>query len=609
MSTSQTTVISPTDPYLRALCKDQDRERTASYIEKQCQHDTCYTVAKVEYDVFKRYGYQPPRTYGKSAGRRAAHLFNGIWTLGFKMPFHATKAFTVGPCTGTFRTNLYRAGTDFHEGWFGHVQGCVRLSHGDFEVAKSNFHNRCYTIMDASPSTTKEHAKFRPSGDHFDKSEGEFTDFGSAMSDLSARYIGLTQDQLDATPLDKIPSVVLALNCERFYTLNFSEEQLQAIPLAKLAKNQIDGLFPPFNEDGPSSDQGVFAELHQRNIKRTEKKRKKAFTRLRAFSPLELKSIEGVMAPECMKLHRVAMAYNEISKKGLTIDLFDDFDAPIIVEALFTEELEKTIQRLHDIDMEILHRFLPHLPMKVLFRLSTEKLKELDLSLLTEAQLNAFFDTSKKKGLQRLIITFTAKQISAVMSRLSVFQIQTFDFSNEQLQLLDLSKLSIAQLRALLPLYSFSETAGGVQAQMQKKHAEKQLKALNQVDAFTKTEQQAVLQDKLPELWALYQDWKSSSANSQIDAMQKIIDLAIKLPPPKKPESSKKTDVDTPETIEDANKSLVRKAYDFAVWFFRHVHNGACIVANVLTYPLWKPFQIAKAILYPEMKNKPNIPV
>lgn len=581
------------DPYVKALCRGADTSGVVHYYEKTMAESPSYSVAEVDYQQFRTYGYQSPRTFGDWGLKKLTHLVGPV-VNGVKIPIHLVKGLTVGPCLGTFRKDMYHVGTDFQRMW-GNVKGLAWLPRGEHELASADFHDKCYEMMRHIPS--KDSSKTVISQKRLDQ-------MGSGIA-----YVGLTQEELDKTPLSDIPDIVKGLDSERLYVLKFSEDQLRAIPLQSLSQVQIHGLFPPFNLAKGKNSKSLFSELLERQRKGEKQKQKVAFERLRVFSFVELEAIKGKLPPECLELHRVAMAYNDLKRLGLTKQLFDHNDPKIIVQALLMESLEETIQRLHAMELELLHKLLPHLTLEILIKLDDKTLHTLDFSHLTQIQLDQIFDTTQKKVKQPFINRLTAIQINAVMSRLEVIQIQTLEFSNEQLKQLDLSKLSLRQLQALLPLNHLSEFGGdSINVAMQKRLAEKQLVVLKRMNAFEKEAQQAVIKEKLPELWALYEAWKSNdTSNAQVSALDHLMKVVIEMP--KKPEKKPELDPESLTEITDkAPDTLFGKIHYYALAFLTHVWNGICIVTRVVTYPVWKPYTLAKSYFEKEpVESKDDI--
>jgi len=567
------------DPYVKALCRGADTSGTVQYYEKRMAESPSYTVAEVDYQQFRIYGYQSPRTWSQWGAKKLSHLV-GPALNGIQIPFHLFKGITTGPCLGTFRKDMYHVGTDFQRIW-GNVKGLAWLPRGEHELASADFHDKCYDMMR-----------------HRTRNESSKTVISQKRLDLmgsGTAYIGLTQEELDKVPPRDIPDVVKSLNSERLYVLKFSEDQLKAIPLESLSQVQIHGLFPPFNLSKGENSSALFSELLARQRKGEKQKQKVAFERLRVFSFVELEAIKDKLPPECLELHRVAMAYNDLKRLGLTKQLFDHNTPEIIVQALLMESLEETIQRLHTMELELLHKLLPHLTLEILIKLDDKTLNTLDFSNLTQIQLDQIFDTRQKSAKQPFINRLTAEQINAVIPRLEVIQIQTFELSNAQLKQLDLKTLSLRQLQALLPLNHLSEFGGdSVNVAMQKKFAEKQLMVLQRMNAFEKKAQQDVIKEKLPELWDLYQAWKTNdTSNPQVSALDHLMKVVIEMP--KKPE--KKPELDPESLTEVTDKmpdTLFGKIHYYALAFLTHVWNGLCFVTRIVTYPIWKPYTVIK---------------
>lgn len=354
-------------------------------------------------------------------------------------------------------------------------------------------------------------------------------------------------------------------------------------------------MFPPFNLSKGENSNALFSELLTRQKKGEKQKQKVAFERLRVFSFVELEAIKDKLPPECLELHRVAMAYNDLKRLGLTKQLFDHNTPEIIVQALLMESLEETIQRLHTMELELLHKLLPHLTLEILIKLDDKTLNTLDFSNLTQIQLDQIFDTRQKTAKHPFINRLTAEQINTVIPRLEVIQIQTFELSNAQLKQLDLKTLSLRQLQALLPLNHLSEFGGdSVNVAMQKKFAEKQLMVLQRMNAFEKKAQQDVIKEKLPELWDLYQAWKTNdTSNPQVSALDHLMKVVIEMP--KKTE--KKPELDPESLTEVTDKmpdTLFGKIHYYALAFLTHVWNGLCFVTRIVTYPIWKPYTVVK---------------
>lgn len=568
------------DPYLKALCKGVDTTTTQQYYQKRMEESPSYSVAEVDYRQFRVYGYERPRTWGAWTQKKLTHLVGPV-VNGIKIPLHILKAITVSPCLGTFTRDMYHVGTDIQR-IKGNIKGLIWLPLGEHDLASADFHDKCYAMMGhgAKEATSKKVL-----------TQEEIDRLGTGLV-----YVGLTQDELDKTPVSEIPEVVKTLNSERLFKLKFSEEQLKAIPLESLSKAQVQGLFPPFNLSKGKEATALFSELLARQRKGEELKRNVAFERLRAFSFVELKAIQDKLPPECLELHKVAMAFNNLQRIGLTKELFNEHDPEIIVQALLMETLGETIQRLHVMELDLLHQLLPHLTVEILIKLNDETFHSLDFAHLTPTHINHIFNTKQKKETQPIVMRLSPAQVNELMPRLEGFQIHTFDFSNDQLKDLDLSKLSLSQLQNLLPYHELSVESGSVA--VQKKFAEKQLVVLERINAFQKEGQQAVIKDKLPDLWALFEAWKKGDkSNSQVSALEHLAKIVIELP--KTPDKKKKIDPKSvTEVSEKIPETILGKVHYYAVAFFTHVWNGLCVVTSFVTYPIWKPYKIAKEYFY-----------
>ncbi|WP_420420968.1 hypothetical protein [Simkania sp.] len=561
-------------PFVRAISRGGSAGDTATYLTEVAKSEQQYTVAKIEYDQFKTYSQIKPSTWLNWSKKEVTHLVAPAWHLGFKLPYHLIKGCMVGPCTGTFKTNMYRAACDLQKSK-GHFVGFFSERRGEYHLSCADLHEQCYDIMDANRAN---HAR----------KETEII-----------RSIGLTDDKLKSISPEKIPETVERLDSERLLNLNFSEKQLQAIPLTKLSKHQLAGLFPFFiAKESPHKSGPKKLVWETCDNPKEEGKRQKAFKRLDVCNLSELEAIEDLLSPE----HQVFIVHKIIKTRGFESNLIKVYGPDIIIQALWNLKSEEVVTILESLSPSDLNLLLPYLSIDTVTKLTDTKFQALDFSILTESQVNVIFNTSKVATHQAIVNRMTPLQISVLIPRLAPLQIQVFSFTNDQLKELDLEKLPKNLLQSLLPESEVSSTISiptkeselspsqKLELELQKKLAKKVLSVFLRMQAFSKASQQEAIQKHLPCQWALYQAWqKCGSEITHLSPLAQVQKAMEKLPKPTPTES--RGDADSSAAIPN---TLIGKIHYYAIAFLTHVWNGLCVVTRVATYPIWKPYTIAR---------------